>query len=158
MAVSWKRHLRVSAHFTWSHHKWHLQKMLGLGVKFPVYAIVEFKVWFTASSQNIPERCENSFVVYQRLQNKFKSFVIHYDRNEPTQLCDHIQRDCLMWCLFGSRLTGFWVIDQNMLNIVLIIYSRIAWPNNVLLPLLSFSDNLPQNAYYFFLPMLIILR
>ena len=36
------------------------------------------------SSRNIPERCENSFVHYQKLQNKLrKSFEATYDTNLP---------------------------------------------------------------------------
>ena len=38
------------------------------------------------------------------------------------------------------------VIDQNIQTIVFINNSRTAWPTKILMPILSFSDNLLQNA------------
>ena len=39
-----------------------------------------------------------------------------------------------------------WVIDQNVQNIILINNSRTAWPSQILMPFLSFADNLIHDA------------
>ena len=39
---------------------------------------------------------------------------------------------------------------QNMQNIVVIKNSRIPWPTKILMPFLSFSENLLQYAYIIF--------
>ena len=60
-----------------------------------------------------------------------------------------------------SRSSGSWVIDQNWQNIVLINNSKNAWTTWIIvMPFLSFSDNLIQDANIIFLKkkMLIMLR
>ena len=49
-----------------------------------------------------------------------------------------------------SVLSGSWVIDQNNILHVLINNSRTAWPTEVLMPFLSSSENLLQDAYIIF--------
>ena len=61
-------------------------------------------------------------------------------------------------CLQNSKMAlnlirlsnSFWVIVQNMQNIILINNSRSAWSTKIWMAFLSFSDNLIQGAYIFF--------
>ena len=59
-------------------------------------------------------------------------------------------------CLRNSKMAlkcqqakHFMSFDQNMPNIVLVNNSRMVWHNKILVPFLSFSDNLLHEAYSF---------
>ena len=62
------------------------------------------------------------------------------------------------WHYNFSRSSSSWVIYQNRQNISLMHNSRTAWPTKILMPFLSFLDNLLQVAYLIFQKVLIILR
>ena len=49
-----------------------------------------------------------------------------------------------------SRPIGSWVIDWNNILHILIINTRIAWPTEIWMVILSFLDKLIQGAYYYF--------
>ena len=62
------------------------------------------------------------------------------------QVAKHLFCDVYITILVSSSC----VIDLNMKNIVLISNSRTAWPTKILVPLLSFTDNLLQDAHIIF--------
>ena len=91
--------------------QWHLQKVLFLDVKFSVFGFCCCWVWriidcLYYSSWTIPERCENSFVDYQKLQNKLRKALL--SRQLTTYLRGH------NWVHFAHRLIVFYYLEFKL--------------------------------------------